>query len=319
MAVAGATIIGRVTLVTTSTRRTRTLTLPDRATWLEARRLGIGGSEAAAVLGVSPYATALQVYADKIGAVDPVPESEEMYWGRILEPLIADRYESETNRTLAPAEPYTIHVHPEHDYLRATLDRIIIATDAREGVSLPAPLEIKTANAFRADDWLEEPPLHVQVQGQHQLLVTGHAWVSFAVLIGGQVFRWADKPRSEKFLLLMAERLREFWRRVELLDPPAPGAADREILEALYPHATPEASVALPAEAATWDRDREIAISEIQKWQAVRDTVENKIRAAIGDATFGVLPGGGRYSWARVERAAHTVVATSYRQLRRLT
>src|SRR5262245_5591120 len=239
-----------------------TLVLPDRTSWLEARRQGLGGSDAAAVLGVSPYQTPLQLFADKLGLVDPGVESEEMRWGRLLEPLIATRYAEETERTLAPAEPYTIAVHPECDFIRATLDRVILQAGDKP---VPAPLEMKTANAFRADEWEEEPPVHVQVQGQHQLLVTGSGWVSFAVLIGGNRFRWVDMERNDTFIALLAERLKAFWRRVQLNDPPPVTADDKDVLAALYPREQADKRIALPPAADTWDADREVAMKELAK------------------------------------------------------
>ena len=42
--------------------------LPEE-TWLEYRRKGIGGSDAAAILGVSPFATARDLYYDKLNLV----------------------------------------------------------------------------------------------------------------------------------------------------------------------------------------------------------------------------------------------------------
>lgn len=287
---------------------------PDRDTWLAARRLGIGGSDASAVLGLSPFSSPLQLWAEKRGLLDPVEESEAMRWGRILEPLVADRYTEETKRQLAPSLPFTIRVHDERPWLRATLDREITMA---EGKLVPAALELKTTNGFRGDDWDEEPPIHVQIQGQHQLLVTGWAWVSFAVLIGGQTFKWCDLERNDKFLKLYEERAREFWRRVELGDPPPAGATDREVLAALYPKDT-GATVLLPAESAEWDAVRVEADEQIAGWKKRKDEAEAKLRAAIGEASHGQVPRGGpRYSCKLVERGGYTVEPTSYRQLRR--
>lgn len=291
------------------------LTCTDRATWLEARREGLGGSDAAAVLGLSPFTTPLELFAEKLGLVEPQAESEAMFWGRILEPAIADRYAEETKRTLAPAAPFTICVHEEHGWLRATLDREILVADGR---TVPAPLEVKSTNAYRADDWLDEPPVHVQVQGQHQLLVTGAAWVSFAVLIGGQTFRWVDMERNDKFIAVMQERLAEFWRRLELNDPPPAGADDKEVLAALYPKDT-GATIALPDEAQQWDIARTEAIENIKTWTKVRDEAENKLRAAIGEATSGRLLGGGRYSnkAQTTNYPAREATSSTFRVLRR--
>jgi putative phage-type endonuclease len=287
----------------------------SEAEWLAARQSGIGGSDAAAVLGLSPFETPLSVYARKRGLVPDTEETPAMRFGKLLEPIIAAEYVRETGRTLRDPGRYTIARSEDVPYLFATLDREILTAD---GKTVPSVLEIKSTNAFRSDDWLDEAPPHVQVQGQHQLLVTGRAWVSFAVLIGGQDFRWVDLERNDKFIGVMRERLAEFWRRVELGDPPPAVAEDKEVLAALYPREKPETRIALPPAAGTWDAARRVALDEINKWMQIKEDAEAKIKAAIGEAEAGLLPDGGRYTWKTVAREAYEAAATSYRQLRRL-
>lgn len=289
---------------------------PDEAAWLAARRAGIGGSDAAAVLGLSPFDTPLAVYARKLGLMDDTAETPAMRFGKLLEPIIADEYVRETNRTLRDPGRYTIARSETHPFLFATLDREILTADGKD---VPALLEIKSTNAFRADDWLEEPPAHVQIQGQHQLLVTGRAWMSFAVLIGGNDFRWVDVARNDKFIAVLEARLAEFWRRLELRDPPPAGAEDKDVLAALYPQEAEGTRIALPGEAMTWDADRAVAAAEAKRWTRIKDEAEAKIKAALGDAESGTLPDGTGYTWATVTRKAYVADETSYRQLRRLT
>ena len=281
----------------------------ERDAWLELRRRGLGSSDAAAVLGVSPFATPLQVWAEKVGVVEPAPESEAMRWGRILEPIVADEYARETGRELV--NPQTLYQHPDLPWCLATPDRL--TADGRLVV------EIKTASAYRAEEWAEEPPVHYQVQCQHLLAVLGLDLASLVVLVGGQRLLWRDLARNDKFIALMLEREREFWRRVELRDPPPPGAEDRELLRALYPRDT-GATIELPAEAAEWDRELEEAKAQIRHWTTVRDSLEARICNAIGEATYGVLPGGGRYSWkvVRQEIPPQPARTREYRVLRRL-
>jgi len=290
-------------------------TYATEADWLAARRSGIGGSDAAAVLGLSPFETPLSVYARKRGLLPDSEETPAMRFGKLLEPIIAGEYIRETGRTLRDPGRFTIARSEDVPYLFATLDREILTADGKD---VPSILEIKSTNAFRADDWADEAPAHVQVQGQHQLLVTGRAWVSFAVLIGGQDFRWVDLERNDKFIGVMRERLAEFWRRVELGDPPPAGAEDKEVLAALYPREAAGITVPLRGEAVTWDADREIATAEVKKWMRIKEEAEAKIKAAIGEAEAGLLPDGARYTWKTVAREAYQAAATSYRQLRRL-
>jgi putative phage-type endonuclease len=68
----------------------------ERDEWLEQRRHGIGGSDAAAALGLSPWKTPLSLYLEKTGDARPFRDNESMLWGRVLEPAIRAEY---TRRT----------------------------------------------------------------------------------------------------------------------------------------------------------------------------------------------------------------------------
>ncbi|MDP3766551.1 MAG: YqaJ viral recombinase family protein, partial [Dehalococcoidia bacterium] len=71
----------------------------DDAAWLAARRAGIGGTDAAAILGLSPFRTPLDVYLDKTGAAqDERTETQPMRWGKALEPVIAEAVEERIGR-----------------------------------------------------------------------------------------------------------------------------------------------------------------------------------------------------------------------------
>lgn len=293
-------------------------TYPDKEAWLAARMAGIGSSEAAIVLGLSPFKTPLALYGAKLGVSTDDGESEAMEWGRILEPVIAERYATETRRPIEAPAPWTLYRSCALPVMLATPDRFVIQTADHGGIGL---LEIKTAGAFRADEWAEEPPLYYQVQLQHQLAVLGLAWGSLAVLIGGQRFVWCDLQRNERFIALLRERLAAFWARLERLDPPTPTGADLDALARLYP-IDAGTSVPLPAEAVEWDRAYREALETIKGAEKARDEAKALLQAAIGEASYGVLPaGGGRYSWKAQtqERAAQEAKTLTFRTLRRLT
>lgn len=290
-------------------------TYPDRDSWLKARMAGISSSDAAAVLGVSPWKSPFTLYAEKLGLVDTdAEESEAMRWGTLLEPVIATRYGEETQRPLHDPGRFTLRQSPRHPFMLATLDREILTPNERGVVGV---LEIKTTGQFRVDEWAEEPPVYYQVQVQHQLAVTGYAWGSLAVLIGGQRFLWVDIERRDDFIALLVEREAAFWDRVQRLDPPTPDATSKDILHRLYPKDT-GASIALPAEALEWDRRLLEAKDQLKRWESVKDECEALLKGAIGQASVGVLTDGTRYQWKASERKGYVVEATSVRSLRRL-
>ena len=104
---------------------TPTADLP-REKWLEFRRQGIGGSDAAAVLGISPFRTGVDLYYDKLGL--PVAESEEnwvaMEMGNLLEDLVARIFAKKTGLKVTPMK--MMFQHPDHPWMLADLDRLVI-------------------------------------------------------------------------------------------------------------------------------------------------------------------------------------------------
>jgi putative phage-type endonuclease len=292
--------------------------LATRAEWLAERRLGIGASEVPAVLGISPFMTPLQLFGLKVGVLEPPEETDLMRLGRRLEPVVAGLYEEETARQLWDPGAWTIQRNATMPLLFATLDREIVATPDQRP---PGVLEIKTTGYRYEDAWADEPPLHVQVQAQAQLAVTGHSWASIAVLIGGQRFLWCDLQRNDRFIAVMLERIDQFWARVEQREPPMPEHVDLDTLRALYPQDIAD-SVMLPAEALEWDAQWQQAKADAKAAEMRAADAEAKLKAAMGAAALGLLPeGAGRYTWKthlrrEPAREARTIEVRSFRRLK---
>lgn len=287
------------------------------AAWFEARRTGIGASDAAVVLGVSPWKSRFALWGEKAkGIVADVTEVERMTWGRLLEPVIADRYASVTGRQLVDPGRYTIHRSIEYPFLCATLDREIHGDERGVGV-----LEIKAVSAYASDEWDgDEPPLMYQVQVQHAMQVRDAQWGVLAALIGGQRLVHFELVRNDAFCAALVEQCAAFWQLVQKGEPPEVDASEATaaLLARLYPEDTGEI-VDLPADAVTWDEQRRQAMDEIKKWETVKAGCDANLKAAIGDATIGVLPNGaGRYAWKVTQRKEYVVKASAFRQLRRL-
>ncbi|MYS15064.1 lambda-exonuclease family protein [Streptomyces sp. SID4982] len=152
---------------------------PGSDAWHAARAQGIGGSEIAAVLGLSPYESRFSLWHRKQGLIAPVEESEEMYWGKVHEPGICDRFAKEhPDLPVTTAPTYT---HPDRPWQIANPDR-------HAGPDL---LEAKTSRD--AEGWGEEGtnqiPVYYRAQCLHYLDVIGarRCWV--AVLIAGSEYR----------------------------------------------------------------------------------------------------------------------------------
>ena len=294
---------------------TTTIDAGDRDSWLEARRHGIGASDAAVVLGLSPWASPLTLYCDKLGIAEPEPaELERLEWGHALEGPIAARYARETGRVVTDPGRYTIRVSADHPFQIATLDR-----EAVDPVKGPGVVEVKNVGAFRFDEWADEPPLLYQVQLQHQLAVTGYAWGSLAVLIGGQRFYWIDIDRNQTFIEVLTAIESDFWQRVQALNPPPPDASEacRDVLRRLFPKEQAGKVVALTADAAEWDERRIEAMAALEDAKTAKTEAENWLVSALGDAEAGILPDGTRYSYKSQTRKGYTVEPATFRVLRR--
>jgi putative phage-type endonuclease len=287
--------------------------------WLAARRRGIGASEAAAIVGLSPHLSPLDVWAAKVGLAEPAAEAEPMRWGRRLQRPIAEGYAEETGRTVVDPGPYTLLRSTRYPWLCASPDAYVLAPAHGPGL-----LEIKNIGAWarHRGEWEEEPPLGYQLQLQVQLLVSGWEWGSLAALLGGQALRYHDLVASPRVHELVLERLERFWTRHVLgQTPPEVDGAERttELLRRLYPRPQAGVVVTLPPEAVEWDATIQSAEAEIARLEDRVREAKNRLRAAIGDAEAGVLPGGVVWRHALQRRPGHTVPPWEGRVLRRTT
>jgi putative phage-type endonuclease len=275
---------------------------------------GIGGSEAAAVLGISPWVSPLALYLRKLKMMPEQEGSQRMQWGLDLEDAIANYYERETGRLTRKPPSFTIYQSKEHPYMMATIDRLIEPIDKR-GLGV---LQIKTGGPGMIRDWEEEIPLYYQVQIQHEMAVTGATWGSFAVFFGDYKDLIIDVERNERFVEILIEKEGEFWERIKNQDPPPVDHSEssKEALHHQYPKDTGEA-IPLPGDAIMWDEDLQEIKAREKQLKKEKTELENKIKSELKTAQQGVLTNGVVYTWTSHEREAFWVEATTVRTLRR--
>jgi putative phage-type endonuclease len=284
----------------------------SREDWLAARNLGIGASESAALFGLSPWLSPFALWADKTGmAPRENSTAEHLRWGLLLEKPIAEAYAMDSKRTVwEPPSPWCVAVDRELECLRATPDRWIVEADGKDGRGV---LEIKNVDGSKSSLWDEMPPLHVQIQVQHQLAVTGFRWGTIAALIGGNRLRTWDIDRNDDMIAELRIRVAEFWRMVQSKTAPeADGSeATAKALKALYPLDNGEA-VVLPPESIEWYAAFEKAKADEKLAKEEKIAAENRIKTAIGPATFGVLPSGQRLTLRTTSVEGRTQVVEPY-------
>jgi putative phage-type endonuclease len=284
----------------------------DDPQWLEHRKTGIGASEMAAILGESPYKSALEIYAVKVGDIDPLDRSDRewIHWGHKLESIIIEEYEQRTGRVVAGGG--TLLRSTAYPWALATLDALVKIDEYY------CPLEIKTASAYKLEEWSGGPPEPYRIQVHQQMLVTKRSNASIACLIGGQKFVWVDVERDDILMNRIIKAGTEFWTRVENRDPPLPDGSDsaKTALARMYPTEN-ISTVELSGDYIDLDNE----LTELKK-QAKADSkriaeIEQQIEAAIGKAHLGALPNGVVYTYTTTHKPKHTVKANSFRVLRR--
>lgn len=209
----------------------------DRETWLTFRKKGIGGSDAAAAMGISPYQSMLELWMDKTSRKPPEsPESiigqrAPMYWGNVLEPVIAEQYSLLTGRKVRRINAILQHPDEDKKWMLANLDFAIVGCEDTH------ILECKTAGEFGAKHWRDGVPDYVMSQVQHQLAVTGKQTADVCVLICGQELQIHRVERDDDLINSIIQLERHFWQYVMDDEPPAPDGSDsaQSALQQLYP------------------------------------------------------------------------------------
>lgn len=202
------------------------LPLPkERADWLKARKIGLGGSDIAGILGLSKWNTPLDVYNSKTSDEIDDSDNSSMEWGRRLEPVIRQKYADVTGRIVI--QPDCMFQHPVHKFMIANVDGLV--DDGRI-------LEIKTARSIVGwgDEGTDEIPDYYKTQVQHYMTVVGAKVCDVAVLIGASDFRIYTVHSDPELEALLIESEQEFWNEHVLAKvPPAPMTVEET--KALYP------------------------------------------------------------------------------------
>ena len=251
-----------------------------REEWLEARKKGIGGSDAAALCGVSRWKSPLEIYLEKIGEKNSSAESECVYWGTVLEDLVAAEF---TRRSgLRVRRINAIMQSETYPFMIANVDRTVVGT--RKG------LECKTTGAWNLKEWnLDKLPDEYYLQCQHYMTVMEWDSMYIAVLVGGQKFLWKEIPRDDDMICKLVQIEEGFWERVLRRIPPEPdGRTSSETMQALFPQARKD-SVPLPEEARDLVTEYLRYAQEEKSAKEEKQARENRLKMLLGNHEVGLL------------------------------
>ncbi len=176
----------------------------DRDAWLSERKTGLGASESGAVLGVSSFMTATDLWKIKTGLTEPkdISGNDVVARGVRFEPAIREMFKAAHPEWTVEYHPYDMLYQEERPWMFATLDGEITTPDGEKGI-----LEIKTASPTGKsgwENWNGQIPMAYYCQIAHQLNSTGY---SFAILYAALFAQ--DGQITLREYLFNAEDMRE--------------------------------------------------------------------------------------------------------------
>lgn len=280
---------------------------------LEARKAGIGGSDVASIVGISPWKTKHQLYLEKRGEIEEEQlTSEVIHFGNVLEDVVADEYARRNDVKVQRRND--MFKHEKYPWMMANIDRKVVGQ--KKG------LECKTADKFTRGKWGEDGsddvPDHYRTQSEHYMIVTGLPEWDLAVLIGGNEYRQYHLQQDKELSEMLIEQEAQFWDAVEKGIPPMmdydhPGTLD--LLKRVYPGTNGE-TVQIP-EMEHWHKVKLEADEIIKTYSAVSDGCKARIAHALGENACGIIPGAGvQYKRGLIKRKEFTVAANEYITMR---
>lgn len=271
----------------------RKIPYKDKTDWLNKRReLGIGGSEAAAVAGMSRYKGPYAVWLEKTGRAQGFDGNLTTEVGAYLEDFVAKLFEQETGKKVRREN--FILTNDKYPFAFADIDRKVIGEDAI--------LECKTTNSldnmriFKQGEY----PAEWYCQLTQYLAVTGAAKAYLAVLIGGREFRMFELERSEEEIAALMRIEERFWQHVKDDTPPEAMSADADAVSDYLSavNTVPETPLDLTTETAL--------LQQYAETKARADELDNELKelkaricVAMGEYENGIADGY-RVSWKQV-------------------
>jgi putative phage-type endonuclease len=256
--------------------------------WLAARPFSIGSSEAAGACGLSSYETPLHIYARKTGELPEIEDTDAMWWGRKIEPLILERWlekREEKGNACFYQYPCPMYRRDGVPFQTATPDAILTSG---EGV------EIKSTTWRRASELgaegTDEAPAEWVLQCQQAMAVCNLDAMYLVVLIDKDRIWEGRVERNEALIERITAAEAELWDRIQRRDPPEPNwqhDATPDLIRTLSKAVNDEV-IELPPEVETlWGRQQELA-QQIKSLETERELCRSKVAFALGNAGTGV-------------------------------
>ena len=259
----------------------------SREEWLKLRSQYIGGSDAAAVMGLNPFSSPYALWAEKTGQIPCFAGNLATEVGTFLEEFVAQKFAAETGKKVRKCKQSFFNT--DYPFAIANIDREIVGEDAG--------LEIKTTSELNMKKFKGgEYPANYYCQCVHYMAMTGKQRWYLAVLIGNRDFRWFTIERDEAEIAALMGAEADFWELVKNRTPPvADGSrATTDAIKTIFAESsedTVDLTLKLPALLQYIDLGKQIA-----ELETMRDEAANRIKSFMGDAGGGECDGY-RVSW----------------------
>lgn len=197
----------------------------------EKRRSYVGASDVPIIMGLSPWKTAYDLWAEKTGLIEPAEPNEHMQLGTYLEDAVFRM----ANDAIGPLTRRGTERRVKGTPILVHLDAI------KEGTG--EPVEMKTSGIlshYRGDwgDGDDEIPEYIIVQVQTQILAVKPSGIErayVAALVGGLGFRLYTVWHNETIEKAIRHYVEKFWKCVETQTPPDWVGPSFEVWKALKP------------------------------------------------------------------------------------
>lgn len=282
------------------------------------RATGIGGSDAAAILGISSYGTPYSVAMEKALGIKEgrtEEEQERLDWGKKLEPLIAAAFEGKTGMRVDAGVAWARH--REHPFIFANVDGLISEDAERWTPIVPAELRDLGPGIFEGkcagqdDGWgtMREPqvPASYWAQAQHYMAVLDRPWTGFGALINGNRLEVRFILRDGAWLSAVWEpKLVAFWENVQTGNLPEPWNPDIDgpVLRDRYPDgAAGRRNLTDPEtrEVYAW----QAALEEAATAKRRSEALGLRVRAIMADHSIGALTTGEQITYKLTAAGSH--------------
>jgi len=262
------------------------------------RKTYIGGSDVAAILGVSPWKSPFLLYQEKIGEhVEEISEAKQKIfargkrWEPVVIEMLVDELESR-GHTVEVVDRNRRYTHPDYDFIKAEIDlELLIDGELVNG-------EMKTVHPFAAKDWGEqesdEIPVYYAAQVMLGMMVKPRNRTIVAALIGADDLRVHWVNRDQEIIDGILAKELAFWQRVQDRDAPVPETAeDVKWLYAMDGGTVMEADDVFYAMATEFMAHK----AQLKNLENVVESQGIKLRCAIGDAATVLYNGKPILTW----------------------